>query len=127
MTEQICKKCSQPAGIDARSCEHCGAPIAAKSSLGRLAYLYFGGGIAFLGLYSYLVDLDGARVLALRWLAVGVSLVMIVYGRAKRHESDVANLVYLAGLAMLVFLLVVGIILVINQGIAVPKVLEWLR
>jgi hypothetical protein len=105
---------------DAKSCGHCGALVLRTSPLVRLAYFYVLGGIAFIGSYAYLVDVETAKSLAFKWLAVGVALALIVYGRANRHASDRAGLVYLLGLALLVTMLVFGAWVIWRQGVAMP-------
>jgi len=105
---------------DAKVCEHCGALVIRKSPLIRLAYFYVLGGIAFIGLYGYLVDVETAKSLTVSWLAVGFALALIIYGRAMRHASDRAAFIYLTGLALLAILLVVGVWLLWQQGFAVP-------
>ncbi len=120
MTERSCKECKHSLPDGAKSCENCGALVTARSPLIRLVYFYFAGGLAFIGLYIYLFDIESTKSLVFRWLAVGFSLALIVYGRSKRHASAVAGLLYLVGLAVLVILLLTGIYLVWDQGIAIP-------
>lgn len=121
MPETKCKACKQEIRDDADSCDNCGAPVMRKSPLLRFAYFYLLGGIAFIGLYGYLVDPTVAKSIAINWVAVGIALVLVVYGRANRHHSDRAALVYLVGVALLVMLLAVGTYLIWKQGAAIPR------
>ena len=124
-TECDCKECENKIPAGAKACQNCGALAPGKSPLLRLSYFYFGGGVVFIGLYAYLLDVDGAKSIVVRWLAVGFALGMIVYGRSKRHESEVAALIYLTGLALLAILMVVGIYLIWDQGIILPEIQKW--
>lgn len=74
----------------------------------HFAYFYGIGGIVFIALYGYLADADVARLIAFNWLAVGIALLLILYGRSNRHASDAAGLAYLAGLALLIIFLLYG-------------------
>ena len=127
MTASICKECKEVMPGNAKACANCGALVTARSPLVRLAYFYVVGGIAFIALYGYLVDPVTARSLAVSWLAVGLALALIIYGRAKRHASDTAALIYLAGLALLVIMLAVGVFLLWKQGAAIPLTREFLN
>ncbi len=86
------------------------------SPLLRFSLFYLIAGALAIGVYYFLVDAELGGRLALTWGLIGIPLVMILWGRAKRDRSDVAALTYLSGLALLPVLMFFGILALINSS-----------
>ena len=119
-----CENCGQETADLLEKCPNCAASQR-RSPFIKFAYFYFVGGIIFVVLYGLYADRNVALFVAANWIALGISVACIAYGLPRKNSSDVAGLIYIAGLAWLVLLLAAGIALIWNNGIGVQE-LQWL-
>ena len=108
MVATDCRDCGQDISEYSNTCPNCGAAIKTWP-LTIFTRVYFIGGLTFVILYAVLSQSARAGYLAGVWLSVGFALGLIVYGRAHRRSSDVANLMNLLGIALMISLLIAGI------------------
>ena len=113
MTLTRCRKCDHEISSKVKTCPNCNSPVK-MWPLAKFTWFYLIGGSVFVILSGVLVNHDAVGYVAAIWLLVGLALVLIVYGRARRSTSDVAGSMYLLGIAWLISLLIVGIFRILN-------------